>query len=73
MRNQESYNHVGTTVLASSRPADESEIVELCHLVLHDGGAVAKLAAVVLVVAGSQGDEGAVHDVAQRDHLECHR
>ena len=56
--------------LTSSRPADEPEIVELGHLVLHDGRAVPQLGAVVLVVARSQCDYRPVRHVAQRDHLE---
>ena len=59
--------------LTSSGSADESEVVELGHLVLHDGRAVPQLGAVVLVVAGAERDDGAVVDVAQRDHLERHR
>ena len=39
------------------------------YLVLHDGGAVPELGAVVLVVSGSQGHDGAVGDVAKGDHL----
>ena len=56
--------------LTSARPPDEPEIVELGHLVLHDGRAVPQLGAVVLIVARSQGHYRPVRHVAQRDHLE---
>jgi hypothetical protein len=59
--------------LTSSAPADEPQIVELGDLVLHDGRRVSQLGAVVLVVAGLDGDDGAVADVAESDHLEGDR
>ena len=56
-------------LLTSSRPSDEPEIVELGHLVLHDGRAVAQLRTVVLIVARPQCHDRPVRHVAQRDHL----
>jgi len=56
--------------LTSSAASDEAEVVEFGHLVLHDGRAVPQLGAVVLVVAGADGDQGAVEDVAEGHHLE---
>jgi hypothetical protein len=49
--------------LTSTRAAHESEVVKLSDLVLHDGGAVPQLGAVVLVVAGPEGDQGPILDV----------
>lgn len=59
--------------LTPAAASDKSQIVELGHLVLHDGCAVAQLGAVVLIVASANRDHGAVHDVAQGDDLEGHR
>ena len=59
--------------LTSSAPSDEPQVVELGHLVLHDGAAVPQLRTEVLVVAGPHRDHGAVPHVAQRHHLERHR
>jgi len=59
--------------LTSAAPADEPQIVELGHLVLHQGSAVAQLRAKVLVVARSYGHGRAVRNLAERHHLERHR
>ena len=59
--------------LTSARSADESEVVEFGDLILHLRRAVPQLGAVVLVVAGPQGDVGAVGDVAQGYDFEGHR
>jgi len=59
--------------LTSAAPADEPQVVELGHLVLHHRRAVAQLRTVVLIVARPHGDHRSVHDVAQRDDLEGHR
>lgn len=59
--------------LTSAAPPDESEVIELGHLVLHHRRAVAQLRTVVLIVARPHGDHRSVHNVAQRDDLEGHR
>jgi len=59
--------------LTSAAASDEPKVVELGHLVLHDGRAVPQLGAVIFIVARLDGDHCAVHHVAQRDHLEGHR
>lgn len=56
--------------LAASTAADEAQIVELGHLVLHHGLVVAHLPAVVLIVAGLDCDYGSVLDIVQGDHFE---
>ena len=56
-------------IFTSSRPADEPEIIELGHTVPHQGGVVAQLGAVVVVVARVQGHQGAVLDVTKCNHL----
>lgn len=61
------------SLLTTTASAHEPQIVEFGHLILHDGRAVAQLAAPILVVAGPNGDNGAVADVGQRDHFECNR
>lgn len=61
------------TILTSAAAAHESQIVELGHLVLHEGGAVPQLGAIVLVVSGAYGDDRAVRHLTQRDHLERDR
>lgn len=57
----------------SSTAPDETEIVELGNLVLHNRGAVSELAAAILVVAGPYRDEGTVADVVEGDDLERDR
>ena len=49
--------------------ADEPEIIELGHTVPHQGGVVAQLGAVVVVVARVQSHQGAVLDVTKCNHL----
>ena len=57
--------------LAPSAPANKPEIVELGHVVLHDGRVVSQLSAEVLVVAGAHRDEGAVGNLLEREHLKA--
>lgn len=59
--------------LTSSTSANKSQIIELGHLVLHDGAGVAQLSAPVLIIARPDGDQRAVGDLAQGDHFEGHR
>ena len=59
-------------ILTSSATTDESEIVELGDLVLHDRGAVSQFPAAVLVVARLDGDQGAVGDLVEGHDLEGH-
>lgn len=61
------------SVLASSASADESEIVELGHLVLHECRVILELGAEILVVSGLDGDQGAIADLAESNHLERDR
>ncbi len=49
----------------SSRSADETEIAEFGHLVLHDGRVIAEFATVVFIVAGSNGYDSAVRDFSK--------
>ena len=56
-------------IFTSSRPADEPEIIELGDAVPHQGGVVAQLGAVVVVVARVQSHQGAVLDVTKCNHL----
>ena len=55
--------------LAPSAPANKPEIVELGHVVLHDGRVVSQLSAEVLVVARPQTDHSPVADLAEGDDL----
>ena len=57
----------------SSGTADEPEIVELGHVVLHDGRGVAEFGAPVLVVAGADGDQSAVVDSAEANDAKSRR
>jgi hypothetical protein len=56
--------------LAAAAAANNPEIVELCHVVLHDGGVVAQLPAEVLVVPHPQVHHRPVVYVTQRYHLQ---
>lgn len=56
--------------LAASRPTHKPQIIELGHLVLHGGGAVPQLAAVVLIISALDRHQCAVRDIVQSDHLE---
>jgi hypothetical protein len=55
--------------LAAAAAANNPQIIELCHIVLHDGGVVAQLTAKVLVVPHPQVHHRPVVNVAQRYHL----
>ena len=67
-------NHkTSITFLAAPAAANDPQIIELCHVVLHDRGVVSQLAAEVFIVADAQIDNCPILDVAQRDHLEGHR
>lgn len=57
----------------SSAPADEPQIVELSHLILHHRRGVPQLGTVVLVVSRPHSHHGPIPDVPKRDHLERHR
>ena len=56
--------------LAATAPTNKPEIIELGHVVLHDGRVVPKLPTEVLVVASPEADHGPVADLAEGDHLE---
>lgn len=56
----------------SSASPNESEVVELGDLVLHDSGTVSQLRGAVLVVSRSYSDQRAVTNVPQSYHFECH-
>ena len=60
-------------ILTPSAPADEPEVVELGHLILHEGRRVPELGAAVLVVTRAHGHHRAVADLAEGHHLERHR
>ena len=64
---------VQVETLPPPAPPDKPEIVELGHVVLHHGRVVPQLPTEVLVVAGPEGDHGAVANLAEGDHLEGHR
>lgn len=59
--------------VTSSGTADEPQVVEFGHLILHQRGAVAQFRAKVLVVARAYCDRCTVRHLAQRDHFERHR
>ena len=59
--------------LAPAAPADDPQVVELGHVVLHDGRVVEELAAEVLVVADPQTAHSAVLDITEGDHFKGHR
>lgn len=56
--------------LTSTTSADKPKIIEFGNLVFHDGRRIAQLGAMVLVVSGANGDDGAVDDVPEGDHFE---
>ena len=60
---------VQVEALPPAAPSNEPQVVELGHVVLHDGRVVAQLAAEVLVIPRPQGHHRAVSHLAQRDHL----
>lgn len=57
--------------LTSSTPADEPEVIEFGHLVLHDGCTVPKFGTAVFVITGSDCDDCAVHDFAESHDFEA--
>lgn len=59
--------------LTSPASPDESEIVELGHLVLHNGCTISQLPATILIVSSSNGDQSPVADVVQGNDLERYR
>lgn len=59
--------------LTSSATTDESKIVELGDLVLHDGCAISQFAEAILVIARSNGNQGAVADFIKCNDLERYR
>ena len=59
--------------LAPPAPADDPEIVELGHIVLHHLGVVPQLPTKVLVVPNSQVHHRSVLNVTQRNHFESRR
>lgn len=59
--------------LASTAPAHKSQVVELRHLVLHDGGTIPELGHHVFVISGLDGYQSAVLHVVQSDHFERQR
>lgn len=68
--------HIETNLiytLTTPTAADESQIVEFGHLILHHRRTVAQLGAPVLVVARVYRDHRAVAHVRQRHHLEGDR
>lgn len=58
--------------LSSSATSNESKIVELRDLVLHDRGAISQLAATILIVTSSYGDQCTVADLVEGDDREGH-
>ena len=56
--------------LAPAAPADDPQVVELGHVVLHHLRVVPQLSAKVLVVPDPQVDHRPVLYVTQRDHFE---
>ena len=60
---------VQVEALPPAAASDEPEVVELGHVVLHDGRVVAQLAAEVLIIPRPQGHNCAVRHLAQRNHL----
>ena len=65
-------DHVQVETLAAPAAPDDAEVVKLGHVVLHDGGVVAQLAAEVLVVADAEMTDGPVLDITEGDHFKCH-
>ena len=59
--------------LAPAAPADDPQVVELGHVVLHHLRVVPQLSAKVLVVPDPQVDHRPVLYVTQRDHFESRR
>lgn len=59
--------------LTSSAATNESKIVELGDLILHDGRAISQFAEAVLVIARPNGDQGTVADFVKCNDLERYR
>ena len=55
--------------LAPATSTNESEIIELGHIVLHDGSVVTKLTTEVLIISSSESDHSAISDLTQCYHL----
>ena len=60
---------VQVEALAPAAAPDKPQVVELGHVVLHDGRVVTELATEVLIITRPQGDHRAVRDLAQRNYL----
>lgn len=73
LKGRRAYHNRERKTLSAPAATDEPQVVKLGDLILHDGGAVAKFCAIILVVSRPQGDHGAVLDVVQGDHLEGDR
>ena len=65
-----SLHYVIYSYLAAAATANDPEVIELCHVVLHDGSVVAQLPAEVLIVPHPQVHHRTVLHVTQRYHLQ---
>lgn len=63
------YACYACSFLTSSAAADETQVVETCHLVLDGGRGVAEFGRIVLIVAGHHSDQRSVRDVTEGNHL----
>lgn len=59
--------------LTSAAAADESQVIEFRHLVLHDSRAVPQLRTVILVVTSTHGDHSTIAHVTEGYYFEGYR
>ena len=59
--------------LAATAPTNKPEIIELGHVVLHDGRVVPQLPAKIFIVSSPEADYSSVLDITEGDHFESHR
>ena len=59
--------------LTSATSSDEPQVIELCHLILHESSRVPQFRATVLIISRPHGDKGAITDLPQSHHFESHR
>ena len=63
---------VQVEALPPAAASDEPQVVELGHVVLHDGRVIAQLAAKIFIVSSPEADYNSVLDITEGDHFESH-
>lgn len=61
------------SLLTPPTSADESQVIELCNLILHERGRVSQFGATILIVSRPNGDQSTIAHLAECHHFERHR